>query len=89
MLDKIHLEGGPEISPPLAESEEKILAILNTCLGFPKPRLVPATQGSAALLRKPAGSCYGIGAGSCSSPLLRTIGSCYFQSSEGIVGFKL
>ena len=61
--------------------KNKVLAILNPCLGFPKPRLVPFTKGPAALLRKPAGSGYGIGAGSCYTPLLQAIGSCYFQSS--------
>ena len=75
----MHLEAGPKIGPLWHSSKKKLLAHLNTCMGFPKPRLVP--RGTAALLRKAAGSCYGIGAGSCYTLLLRTIGSCYFQSS--------
>ena len=67
MPDKMHLEGGPKISPPLAESEEESFSPSEHVSGFPEPQLVPVTQGPAALIRKPAGSCCGIGGGSCYS----------------------
>ena len=81
MPDKMHIEGGPKIGPHLAESEEESFSLSEHMSGFSEPRLVPVTQGPAALLQKPAGFGYGIGAGSCYTPLLRTIGSCYLQSS--------
>ena len=64
MVDKMDLEGERNSVPFWQSPEKKVSARLNTCLVFPKPRLVPVMQGPAALLRKPAGSCYGIGAGS-------------------------
>ena len=48
MPDKMHLEGDRKSVPLWQSPKKKVLATLNTCLGFPKPRLVPVTQGPAA-----------------------------------------
>ena len=77
MPDKMHLEGGPNIGPPLAESGEERYTPSEHMSGFSEAPANSITQGQAALLRKPAGSCYGIGASSCYAPLLRTIVCCY------------
>ena len=53
MPDKMHLEGVLKIGPALAESEERSFNQSQHVLGFPKPRLVPVTQGPVALFRKP------------------------------------
>ena len=73
---------GDRKSVPLWQSPKtNVLARLNACLGFPKIRLVPVTQGLPPCYRNPRGSSDRYGGSSCYTPLLRTIGFCYFQSS--------
>ena len=82
MPDKMHHNAsrrGTENRSPFGRVRRRKLSPFSTHVWV---WLVPVTPGPAALLRKPAGFCYGIGAGCRYTPLLRTIGSCYFQSSS-------
>ena len=84
MPDKTHLEGGLKIGPPLAEYEKENFSHSQHTSEFSEAAAGSRFAGPAALLRKPTSSCYRIGAGSCCAPLLRTIASCFFQSSQSI-----
>ena len=84
--EKMHLQGEPKIGSPLAKAEKECFSPSEHMCGLPAAPVGsrytgaggPVTEtGRRFLLRNAASSCY--------TPLLRIIGSCYFQSSKKIL----